>query len=126
MPGERGYRDGFIDHYLVKVIYRPGLTAGMQIGLGLLVLLTAIIGYPGFLRRHPRGHGVAETLADEHLAGAQSQPWTPAGRAVVAGETRRTQISQLGANRRQWCHSPATAHSDSSIRRYLRAARVQG
>jgi hypothetical protein len=51
--GERGYHGGFIDHYLVKVIYPPGLTRGMQIGLGLLVLLTAIIGYWGFLRRHP-------------------------------------------------------------------------
>ena len=36
--GEAGYRGGFIDHYLVAVIYPPGLTRGMQIGLGLLVL----------------------------------------------------------------------------------------
>ena len=53
--GEAGYRGGFIDHYLVKVIYPPGLTRVMQIGLGLLVLLVAIIGYRGFLRRHPVG-----------------------------------------------------------------------
>jgi Protein of Unknown function (DUF2784) len=51
--GERGYHGGFIDHYLVKVIYPPGLTRGMQIGLGLLVLLVAFIGYRGFLRRYP-------------------------------------------------------------------------
>lgn len=50
--GEAGYRGGFIDHYLAKVIYPPGLTRGMQIGLGLLVLLVAIIGYRGFARRH--------------------------------------------------------------------------
>jgi len=50
--GQAGYRDGFIAHYLVKVIYPPGLTRGMQIGLGLLVLLVAVIGYRGFLRRH--------------------------------------------------------------------------
>jgi Protein of Unknown function (DUF2784) len=30
--GEAGYRDGFIAHYLVKVIYPPGLTHGMQLG----------------------------------------------------------------------------------------------
>lgn len=42
--GEAGYRGGFIEHYLVKVIYPPGLTRGMQIGLGLLVLLAAITG----------------------------------------------------------------------------------
>jgi hypothetical protein len=53
--GQGGYREGFIAHYLVKVIYPPGLTHGMQIGLGLLVLLVAIIGYRGFLRRHPPG-----------------------------------------------------------------------
>jgi hypothetical protein len=35
------------------VIYPPGLSRGMQIGLGLLVLLTAVIGYRGFARRHP-------------------------------------------------------------------------
>ena len=39
---------GFIAHYLVKVIYPPGLTHGMQIGLGVLLLLVAIIGYCGF------------------------------------------------------------------------------
>ena len=50
--GEAGYRGGFISHYLVEVIYPPGLTHGMQIGLGLLLLVVAIIGYRGFLRRH--------------------------------------------------------------------------
>jgi hypothetical protein len=49
--GEAGYSGGFIDHYLVKVIYPPGLTHGMQIGLGVLVLIVAIIGYWGLLRR---------------------------------------------------------------------------
>jgi len=51
--GEAGYGGGFIDHYLVKVIYPPGLTRGMQIGLGLLVLLVAAIGYRGVVRRYP-------------------------------------------------------------------------
>jgi Protein of Unknown function (DUF2784) len=51
--GEAGYHGGFIAHYLVKVIYPPGLTRGMQIGLGVLVMLVAVIGYRGFLRRHP-------------------------------------------------------------------------
>jgi hypothetical protein len=55
-----GYRDGFIAHYLVKVIYPPGLTHAMQIGLGVLLLLVAIIGYWGFLRR--RRPGVARAL----------------------------------------------------------------
>ena len=53
--GQAGYRGGFIDHYLVAVIYPPGLTRGEQVGLGLLVLLVAVIGYRGFARRHPPG-----------------------------------------------------------------------
>jgi hypothetical protein len=52
--GQAGYRDGFIAHYLVNVIYPPGLTHGMQIGLGVLLLVVAIIGYSGFLPRHWR------------------------------------------------------------------------
>jgi len=63
--GQAGYQGGFISHYLVKVIYPPGLTRGMQVGLGLLVLLVAVIGYRGFLRRHPlgqRGYGNASGL----------------------------------------------------------------
>jgi hypothetical protein len=50
--GEAGYSGGFVEHYLIKIIYPPGLTHGMQIGLGVVVLLVAIIGYWGFLRRH--------------------------------------------------------------------------
>jgi len=50
--GESGYRGGFISHYLVQVIYPPGLTRGIQIGLGLLVVLLAAVGYGGYLRRH--------------------------------------------------------------------------
>jgi hypothetical protein len=38
------------------------LTHGMQFGLGVLLLLVAMIGYWGFLRR--RGWGVARALAD--------------------------------------------------------------
>lgn len=53
--GEAGYSGGFIDHYLIKVIYPPGLTHGMQISLGILVLLLAIVGYWTLLRRHGWG-----------------------------------------------------------------------
>src|ERR1700751_536861 len=45
--GQAGYRGGVIAHYLVKVIYPPGLTLFMQFGLGLLVLLVAVIGSGG-------------------------------------------------------------------------------
>jgi Protein of Unknown function (DUF2784) len=49
--GETAYHGGFISHYLVQVIYPHGLTRGIQIGLGLFVLLVAAIGYAGYLRR---------------------------------------------------------------------------
>ena len=51
--GETAYRGGFISHYLVQVIYPRGLTRGIQIGLGLFVLLIAAVGYAGYLRRRP-------------------------------------------------------------------------
>ena len=50
--GEAGYRGGFISHYLIQWIYPAGLTRGIQIGLGLFVLLIAAIGYGGYLHRH--------------------------------------------------------------------------
>jgi hypothetical protein len=79
--GQAGYRDGFIAHYLVNVIYPPGLTHGMQIGLGALLLVVAIIGYSGFLRRHRRD-GCGGTLADE------PGPETWARSAALASGTR--------------------------------------
>ena len=36
--GEQGYAAGFIEHYLLPVIYPAGLTPALQVGLGLLVL----------------------------------------------------------------------------------------
>jgi hypothetical protein len=51
--GRAGYHGGFISHYLIQVIYPPGLTRGLQIVLGLFVLLIAVVGYGGYLRRNP-------------------------------------------------------------------------
>ena len=79
--GDAGYRDGFIAHYLVKVIYPPGLNHGMQIGLGVLLLLVAIIGYWGFLRR--RGRGGARALG-WLAAGTWGRAPPPAGGAAIA------------------------------------------
>jgi hypothetical protein len=67
--GEAGYSGGFIEHYVVRVIYPPGLTRGMQIGLGLLVLLVALLGYWAFLRRH----GVRRARRKPSPPGVRSQ-----------------------------------------------------
>jgi len=51
--GEVGYSDGFIAHYLVPVVYPPGVTHEIQDVLGGVVLLVvAILGYGGSVRRH--------------------------------------------------------------------------
>ena len=50
--GQAGYQGGFISHYLIQVIYPPGLTRGIQLGLGLFVVAIAVIGYGGYLHRH--------------------------------------------------------------------------
>ncbi len=36
--GQGGYTGGFIDHYLLPILYPQGLTSGVQIALGLLVI----------------------------------------------------------------------------------------
>ena len=48
--GEAGYSGGFIDHYLVPVLYPPGLDRTHQIWLGTLVLGFNILVY-GFVAR---------------------------------------------------------------------------
>jgi hypothetical protein len=59
--GEAGYHGGFINHYLIRVIYPPGLTRGMQAGLGAIVLAITVIGYGGLLRRLRRRREHART-----------------------------------------------------------------
>lgn len=43
--GQAGYSGGFIDHYVMPLIYPTGLTRGMQIALGVLVLVTNLCVY---------------------------------------------------------------------------------
>ena len=39
LAGRAGYDGGFVAHYIMPIIYPPGLTRGMEIGIGLLVLI---------------------------------------------------------------------------------------
>jgi len=43
--GGPGYSGDFIDHYLLPMIYPAGLTRGVQIGLGIALLLFNLIIY---------------------------------------------------------------------------------
>ncbi len=50
--GERGYEGGFIEHYLMPVLYPDGLTHNVQIVLGLLVIAINVAIYAGvFVKR---------------------------------------------------------------------------
>ncbi|WP_191487791.1 DUF2784 domain-containing protein [Pseudomonas sp. FEN] len=43
--GQGGYGEGFIEHYLIPLIYPAGLTPTIQLGLGALVLLLNLTVY---------------------------------------------------------------------------------
>jgi hypothetical protein len=49
--GDAGFSSGFIEHYLWPVIYPAGLTPGIQLGLGSVVLLINGLVYLRLLRQ---------------------------------------------------------------------------
>ncbi len=51
LAGESGYTGGFIEHYILPVIYPAGLTRDIQLGLGLGVLVVNIVAYGIVIRR---------------------------------------------------------------------------
>jgi hypothetical protein len=57
--GEAGYEGGFIEHYLLPVLYPAGLTRGVQLGMGLLVIMVNLAVYAVVLRRRLAGTGNA-------------------------------------------------------------------
>ena len=52
--GDAGYAGGFIDHYLVPVIYPAGLTPQVQIALGIAVVALNVGVYAWAWRRYRR------------------------------------------------------------------------
>jgi Protein of Unknown function (DUF2784) len=51
LGGESGYQGGFLAHYLVRVLYPPGLTWHVQWELAALLFLINLIAYGGLLAR---------------------------------------------------------------------------
>jgi hypothetical protein len=51
LGGEAGYRGGFLAHYLVRVLYPPGLTWHIQWELAGLLLLINLLAYAVMLAR---------------------------------------------------------------------------
>lgn len=63
LGGERGYGGGFVEHYLLPIVYPPALTPRAQAVLGILVAAGNAAIYAWALRRaapRPRG-GPSET-----------------------------------------------------------------
>ncbi len=57
LAGEQGYTGGFVEHYLLPILYPEGLTREIQFVLGILVLVINVAAYAIILRRH-RGGGL--------------------------------------------------------------------
>ena len=55
--GASGYEGGFIEHYLLPIIYPQGLTRGVQVALGALVLALNLGIYAWVLYRVRRTRG---------------------------------------------------------------------
>ena len=58
--GGTGYKGGFIENYILPVLYPAGLTRGVQLVLGMLVLVLNLAIYGYLLRRkfRPVGPGI--------------------------------------------------------------------
>ena len=53
--GPQGYSGGFIEHYVLPVMYPAGLTPRVQVVLGSVVLLINLFAYAVLIRRLTRG-----------------------------------------------------------------------
>ena len=53
--GDAGYAGGFIEHYLIPIIYPAGLTPGIQVALGVAVVVLNALAYWAIWRRHHAG-----------------------------------------------------------------------
>ena len=66
LAGEQGYQQGFIEHYLLPIIYPSGLTETVQIVLGTIVIVVNVVVYAFVVRRQlaSRGGGEPTTTDD--------------------------------------------------------------
>jgi hypothetical protein len=52
--GEIGYQEGFIEHYIIPLVYPRDLTPGVQVMLGVLVLVLNVFAYSVYFRHAKR------------------------------------------------------------------------
>ncbi|MDX1392780.1 MAG: DUF2784 domain-containing protein [Gemmatimonadota bacterium] len=55
LGGQAGYTDGFIEHYLMPLVYPPGLTRGTQLVLAGVVVVLNVAAYALVVRRWRAG-----------------------------------------------------------------------
>ncbi len=61
--GQAGYEGGFIEHYLLPVLYPVGITRGLQLVLGSLVLAVNLVVYGVVLwRRYARARALRASV----------------------------------------------------------------
>ncbi len=51
LAGEAGYAGGFIEHYINRILYPAGLTAGMRVILGVAVVAANLLVYGVYFAR---------------------------------------------------------------------------
>jgi hypothetical protein len=60
----RGYAGGFVEHYLVPVLYPEALTPGIQVALGGLVIAVNLLVYGYVLRVRRRRARIPRSSED--------------------------------------------------------------
>ena len=60
LAGEAGYSGGFVDHYIMPLVYPPGLTRTVQIVLGVTVVAVNVVAYVLVIRRRSSSRPLPE------------------------------------------------------------------
>ena len=51
LAGDAGYEGGFVEHYIIKILYPEGLTQSISIALGVAVIAINVVAYWLALRK---------------------------------------------------------------------------
>lgn len=54
LAGQSGYEGGFIEHYLIPIIYPEGWSLSLGLVFGSIVTVINSLAYWGYLRRRPK------------------------------------------------------------------------
>lgn len=52
LAGDAGYDGGFIEHYLIPILYPPGLTPTVQLAIAIILLTLNTLAYTLVWRKH--------------------------------------------------------------------------